>query len=408
MPLFAYQARDEAGRLVKGLLEAESKVALADRLRKMGYLVTRMEEGAATFTGFSNIRFGRLVSQEQLLMTVVQLANLVEAGIALVSCLASITSQLGPGALREALEMVARDVEAGRPFSEALSRYPRVFPALMVRMVAVGEGTGELDTVLSRFAGFLERDLSLRRTVQGALTYPVLLLGLSTLLLLFVVTFVVPQFAILFAKAGLSLPAPTLFISGLGQAIRTRWWLFGFLGAAAFLGFGLVARVPAVRYQIHRGLLRLPVVGMIIHQTLVARFSRSLATLVASGIPILGALEMAGGVVGNQVFVQELNRVRSAVERGERIATTLSVGKVFRPDVVQMIRAGEESGRLDAMLDKIADFYDLRINFSLKQLTTLLEPILLIGMGGVIALIMSSLLLPMFDLVKVLQHGGLR
>ncbi len=408
MPTFTYQARDEAGRFVKGVLEAESKVALADRLRKMGYLVTRMEEGSTASPGFGHIRFGRLVSEEQLLMTVVQLANLVEAGIALVSCLNSVTSQLGPGPFKEAFQEVTRDVEGGKPFSEALSRHPKIFPSLMARMVAVGEGSGKLDTVLNRFSGFLERDLSLRRTVQGALTYPALLLSVSLLLVLFVVAFVVPQFATLFSKAGIVLPAPTRFVSAVGDALRTRWWLFGFLCAVGLLGFGTLARVPAVHYRIHSGLLRLPVVGAVIHQTLVARFSRSLATLVASGIPILSALEIAGGVAENPVFAQELNRVRAAVERGERIAATLSVGRVFRPDVIQMIRAGEESGRLDVMLDKVADFYDLRVNFALKQLTTVLEPVLLIGMGGIIALIMASLLLPMFDMVKVLQHGGLR
>ena len=408
MPTFTYQARDEAGRLVRGILEAESKVMLADRLRKMGYLVTRMEEGVRTLPDIRQIRFGRAVSSEQFLLVMVELANLIEAGIPLVSALNAVATQCKPGPLKEALEGSAKEIEGGKSFSEVLARRPRVFPKLMVSMVAVGESSGKLDVVLQRLAQFIEKDLTLKRTVQGALTYPLFLLLMSLGLVVFVVSFVVPQFTSLFIKAGLSLPAPTLLVSRIGWTIRAHGWLLVFLGSAGFAGASWALHQPVVRRRVDAVLWRLPGVGTVIQQTLTARLARSLATLIGSGIPILNALETAAGVSGNHILARELIRTRSAVERGERISVALSVGEVFHADVIQMIRAGEESGRLDVMLEKVADFYDLRVSFMLKQMMTLLEPALLIVMGVVVAFIMASLLLPMFELVKVLHKGGIR
>ncbi len=408
MPAFAYQARDQQGRLVRGILEAKNPVSLAEHLRRMGYLVSRMDPVSVSAQKILNLRWGRAVSPEGLLLAVIQLANLVEAGVPLIASLQSVASQAGSPSLREALEAVCREVEGGTPFSQALSHQPPVFPKLMVSLVSVGEASGHLDAVLARFASFLEKDLALTRAVRGALLYPALLLTAAAGLVLFVVTFVVPQFASLFARAGIGLPTPTRILQAIGEAIRTRWLLLLGLVGVALGGIGWALRIPAVRFRIDQGLLKLPVIGPSIHQAVVARFARTLATLVSSGVPIVGALETAEGVVENQVIVQELRRVRTAVVQGERIAATLAVSGVFHPDAIQMIRVGEEAGRLDAMLEKIADFYELQVNYRLRQMTTLLEPILLVAMGGVVAFIMASLLLPMFDMVKVLQRGGFR
>ena len=408
MPTFTYQARDASGRLVKGILEADSQAALADRLRRMGYLLTRVEEGAGRLIQWGRLEIGRLVSPEQLLLAVFQLGNLVEAGVPVMAALHAVGAQLRPGALRQAVLDAAARIEAGKSFSEALRSHPRIFPELMVSMARVGEASGKLDQALIRYADFLERDLSLQRAVSGSLTYPCLVLAAGTLLVLFVVAFVVPQFASLFAKAGLLLPLPTRILAAVGGAIRTGGWLLLLLGAAGGVGLQAAFQVPAVRGRVDGWLLRIPALGPILHQAAVARFARGLATLTAGGVPVLTALDVAKGVVRNRVIVGEVERVRSAVERGERIADTLSVGKVFHPDVIQMVRVGEESGRLDVMLEKAADFYDRKVQFALKQFVTLLEPALLIVLGGLVAFIMASLLLPMFDMVKVLQRGGIR
>lgn len=408
MPTFTYQARDQQGRLVRGVLEAESQVSLADRLRKMGYLVTRMEALSAGLPGALTLRWGRGVSQENLLLCSIQLANLVEAGVPLLASLQAVSSQTAQGPLREALEAIARELEAGVPFSEALSHHPRVFPELLVRLAAVGEASGHLDTVLTRFAGFVEKDLALTRAVQGALLYPALLVAAATVLTLFLVTFVVPQFAGLFAKAGILLPLPTRILQAAGAVIRHHGLLLLFLAGAVAAGLPFLRRVPSVRLALDRWALRIPLAGAVIHQAAVARFARTLATLVASGVPIVSALGIARGVAQNQRIAQEIERVQGAVEQGERMAATLSVGGVFYPDAIQMIRVGEESGRLDVMLERISDFYELRVSYALKQATTVLEPVLLVAMGGVVAFIMASLLLPMFDMVKVLQRGGIR
>ena len=408
MTTYTYHARDEAGRLIQGVLEAESKGVLADRLKKMGYLVTRMEEGMPALQGIRNIRFGSPVSREEFLLVCVELANLVEAGIPLISSVNSVVEQCRPGLLKEALAAAAKDVEAGISFSEALASRPRIFPKLLASMVSVGEVSGRLDVVLQRFAVFYEKDFTLRKTVQAALTYPVFLMVMSLLMILFVVSFVVPQFESLFLRAGLSLPVPTRIVAGAGNLIRSHGWEVVFLASAGVAGAGWMLRRPPVRRRMDAWLLRVPVLGRVVEQVLVARLARCLSTMIGSGIPILGALETAAGVAGNSTVSQELTRARAAVERGEKISMALSVGRVFRPDVIQMLKAGEDSGRLDVMLDKTADFYDLRVGFALKQLTTLLEPILLVCMGVVVAFIMASLLLPMFDLVKVMQRGGIR
>jgi type IV pilus assembly protein PilC len=405
---FTYQARDEAGRLIRGVLEAESKVVLADRLRKMGYLVTRMEEGTSALRGIRNIRLGPPVSREEFLLVCVELANLVEAGIPLISAVNSVAEQFRPGPLKEALTAVAKEVESGKSFSQALGHYPQIFPKLMASRVSVGEVSGQLDVVLQRFAVFYEKDLTLRKTVQAALTYPIFLMVMCLLLVLFVVSFVVPQFEVFFLRAGLSLPAPTRIVAGIGNLIRSHGWGLAFLVLAGIAGAGWVLRRPPVRRHVDEWLLRVPVVGRMVEQVLVARLARCLATMIGSGIPILSALETAAGVAGNDAVSRELMRARAAVERGEKISVALSVGRVFRPDVIQMLKAGEDSGRLDIMLDKTADFYDLRVGFTLKQMTTLIEPVLLVCMGVVVAFIMASLLLPMFDLVKVMQRGGIR
>lgn len=408
MATFSYQARNEVGRLIKGMLEADSQIVLAERLRRMGYLVTRMEEARAGFHRWEQIRFGRAVQEEELLLACVQLANLVEAGLPLVTALRTVTVQAGSAALRKAIETMALEIEAGSRFSEALGRQGDVFPRLMVSMAAVGESSGKLDLVLTRFANLLERDLALKRAVQAALTYPAFLLVMSTGLVLFMVAFVVPQFAVLYAKAGLVLPVPTRVLSVLGATLRYRWGWLVLGGLLLVLGAGGAARRPWIRRWIDFLLWRMPAIGPVIQHSGMVRFARNLATLVGSGVPILAALDAAKGVVANRVLAEELERVRTAVERGERIAAALASGKVFPPDLVQMVRVGEETGRLDTMLDKVADFYDLRLGFFLKQMGTLLEPILLAAMGAVVAFVMASLLLPMFDLVHVLQKGGFR
>ncbi|MBI3332659.1 MAG: type II secretion system F family protein, partial [Candidatus Omnitrophica bacterium] len=380
MPTFTYQARDEAGRLIKGVFEADSRAALAHSLKKMGYLVTRVEE-AARGEGMKALVRGRAVSEEALLMTAIQLSNLLEAGVPLVSALDTVASQTPPCALKGALEVTRREIEGGTSFSQSLSHQPSVFPTPLVRLVAVGEESGHLDTVLNRFAISAERDLALRRAVMGALLYPCILLAAATLLILVVVTLVVPQFASLFAKAGISLPLPTRILQAVGGMIRSRWWLLGLLAGAASLGWGILYRIPSVRLETDRLLLKVPFLGQVIDQTNIARFTRTLGTLVGSGVPILSSLETASGLVENRVILEEIKRVGAGVEQGQGIAALLSKGKVFPLDAVQMIRVGEETGRLDLLLAKIADFYEMRVNYSLKQMTTLFEPVLLAVLG---------------------------
>ncbi len=407
MPSYAYQARDETGHRVRGILDADSQVDLADRLRRMGYLVTQMKEAKGEKQPLK-ISLGWGPSREAILFCAFQLSNLIEAGISLTTALKTVADQPSASALQRALAEVVREIESGSPFSEALSHHPQVFPPLMAQLVAVGEVSGKLEMVLHRFANFLERDLSLRRSVQSALTYPTLVVLASLFLILFVVSFVVPQFAVLFDRAGVALPGPTRLLTAVGITLRQQWWILGGLAALLLVGVRAVLSMPRVRRWTDEWLLRVPLFGAVIRQTILARFARTLATLVGSGVPILRTLETARQVVGNFAMSQEVEQVRTAVERGERMAGAMAVSKFFYPDAVQMIRVGEESGRLDGMLDKVADFYEFRVGYALKQMTTFLEPFLLLVTGSIVAFIMVSLLLPMFDMVKLLQMGRIR
>jgi type IV pilus assembly protein PilC len=257
-------------------------------------------------------------------------------------------------------------------------------------------------------AEVLEKELNLRRSIQAAVTYPILVVVAGLLLVIFVVSFVIPQFAVLFTKAGIPMPLPTQILTTIGFSLKHHglFWIAGF--GLGVLGLGWLFKQPFIRRKMDEWILTVPLVGDAVRQTILIRFARTLALLFGSGIPILHALKTAQQVVGNSSLAREVDRVGMAVERGERIASVLSTGRFFYPDAIQMVRVGEESGRLDEMLNKVAEVYELRLGHTLKQATTLLEPLLIVLTGGLVAFIMVSMLLPMFEMVRLLQKGGIR
>jgi len=406
MPTYTYQARDETGRLVRGVLEADSQIALADRLKKMGYLVTQIRESKGL--SMPALAHRRSVPREVTLFAIIQLANLLEAGIPLTTAIRTVAEQCPSVRLRCALEESAKAVEGGSSFSQALEQYASILPSLMPQLVAAGEASGKLDKILLRMAEVLEKELNLRRSIQAAVTYPILVVAAGLLLVIFVVSFVIPQFALLFTKAGIPMPLPTQILTAIGFSLKHHglFWIAGF--GLGVLGLGWLFKQPFIRRKMDEWILTVPLVGDAVRQTILIRFARTLALLFGSGIPILHALKTAQQVVGNSSLAREVDRVGMAVERGERIASVLSTGRFFYPDAIQMVRVGEESGRLDEMLNKVAEVYELRLGHTLKQATTLLEPLLIVLTGGLVAFIMVSMLLPMFEMVRLLQKGGIR
>ena len=306
--------------------------------------------------------------------------------------------------LKRVIGEVARNVEAGNSFSEVLAMHPHLFPGLFINMVKAGEATGHLGAVLDRLAAYLDHQEDLRKKIKGALFYPSILLIAGISVILFVVSFVIPQFVEIFSKAHVPLPLPTRMLYAVGVAMKQYWPLFLFVIGASIFATKWIYRTDKGQIGIDRILLNIGIIGPLVRKVSISRFARTLATLVASGVPILPSLEIVEEVVGNRVMGLAVHQARSAVEGGAILAEPLKVSREFPLDTVQMISVGEETGDLDGMLNKISDFYDRAVGYSIAKLTTLIEPVCLVVMGGMVALIMASLLLPIFDMAKTIRH----
>ncbi len=403
MSTYTYKARNEAGRPVQGVMEASSQEDLAEKLRKMGYMPTRIKSAAAGIN-LEGVRDRlRRTRVEDLIMFNIQLANMIDSGFTILSSLRVLADQVENKRLRNTIAEVERSVEAGSSFSEALARHPSVFSALFINSVRAGETSGKLNSVLNRLSVYAEQQEELRQQIKGALFYPTLLLLAGIVVIILIVTFVIPQFVEIFKDAGVSLPLPTLAVYTAGMVIQKWWYLFLLGLVLIFAGLRGYLMTVGGKLRFDRLIISLPIVGMVARKVIVSRFCRTLATLIDSGVPLLQSLDIVRDVAGNRVIAMVINSVRESVERGERIAQPLKVSGEFPQDVVQMIAVGEETGKLGYMLNRIADFYDTVIRFSVKKLTTLIEPLLLILLGIMVGVIMASMLLPMFDMIKTMR-----
>jgi type IV pilus assembly protein PilC len=405
MPSYIYKARDETGRLVRGTLEALSQEDLADKLRGKGCVPTYIQQ-AASRTGIQieNIGGFTRIRHEDMIMFNLQLANMLDSGLTILSSLGTISRQVENRKLKEIIEDLGRSIEAGSTFCDALAKYPKVFSALFVNTVKAGEASGHLDTVLNRLAIFLEQQADLRQKIQGALFYPAILLVAGVGVIILVVTFVMPKFVEIFTKADIVLPLPTIILYQTGIALKKFWYIFLLSTAALILGVRWLVNTERGRWQFDRLQLALPVIGPLVRKVVISRFSRTLATLLDSGVPLLQSLEIVADVSGNKVVGAVVRNVRNSVEEGERLAHPLKISEEFPSDAVQMIAIGEETGQLGKMLNKVADFYDTAVGYAIKKLTALIEPVFLVIMGSLIGFMMASLLLPIFDMVKTIQR----
>lgn len=405
MPTYSYKARDTSGKAVSGTMEGASKTELIDKLHKMGYMPTSITETAAGIVKMGSI-FDRLkwISSDDMLLFYIQLSNMISANINILMSLSTLSKQIENKTLREAIGNVSRQVEAGSNLSHAFSTEPRIFNRLFINMIKAGEASGKLDVVLMRYADFFEKQEDLKQKIKGALFYPIILMcaGLSVVLL--IVTFVTPKFAEIYMKAGISLPVPTQIVYQAGLAIKRYWFLFIGAGVAVFLAAKRYFRTDRGRFLLDKHKLKLPAIGPVYRKVAVARFSRTLATLLGSGVPILESLDIVRDVVGNEVLALVVEDVSRGVEKGERMSDTLRVSEEFPSDVVQMVAVGEETGALDTMLNRIADFYDMTVSYAVKKMTTVIEPLFLVITGIMVGCIMASMLLPIFDMIKALRH----
>ena len=404
MPIYTYKARDMTGKLVAGTIDAANKDALIEKLQKMGYIVIRVTEAVATIHLESAFEQVKKIAEEEMIVFYVQLANMISAGVSLLTSLNTIYVQMENQQLKKVIGHLVKDIESGENFSQALAKHSLVFPPLFISMIKAGEASGKLDVILERYAQYSEGQEDLRRKIQGAMLYPLILFCASMAVILFIVTFIVPQFAQIFLRAGIRLPIPTLILYQFGLWIRHFWYFLALLMIVIFLAVKFYIDTEKGRVHWDRLLLRLPILGGIYRKSAIARFSRTLATLVESGVPILQSLDIVKEVIGNKILALVIGHVREAVARGEKMSELLRMSGDFPSDTVEMISIGEETGKIDQMLNKVADFYDRSLGYTIKKLTTILEPMFLLIMGGVVAFIMISMMLPMFDMIKILKH----
>jgi len=408
MPVFAYEAIDASGQKVSRELNASSKDDALKQLKAQGLRPTRIavkaqKPGAAGSAekkqkkGF--VLFDR-VKQADIVTFTSQLSTLQDAGLPIVRSVKILEGQRKPGKFKDQLTAVAEDVEQGSTFSEALMKFPKSFDKLYTSMVKAGEAGGVLDVILNRLAGFMEKSQKLKKQVLGAMIYPAAVITVALLILVFIMIYVVPSFEAMFKDLGQKLPGPTRVLLEISQNLRSYWYLIPGIPFLFWAVMKLINRSPKGKLMMDRIKLNLPVFGLIIKKSSISRFCRTLGTLIASGVPILEALKIVKDAIGNLVISSAIEEVHGSIREGDTIAGPLRASGIFDELLVNMIDVGEETGELDKMLIKIADNYEADVDVAVEGMSSLLEPMLIVGMGGAVGFIVVALFLPLIEIIK--------
>ncbi|MBM4130496.1 type II secretion system F family protein [bacterium] len=401
--VFQWTGKTAKGEVLTGEYEALDKAAVTEYLRKRRLVIVsvRKKQKSALLGGLLQKQG---VGVKDLAVFTRQFATMVNAGLPLVQCLDVLGRQLDKKHFKEVVMQVTADVESGSTLAEAMQKHPRVFSDLYSNMTAAGEAGGILDVILSRLAVFLEKADALQRKVKGAMTYPVIVLTVAGGACIFMLMFVIPVFAKMFSDFGGTLPAPTRIVMGISDFIRGYWWALGGGSVLATWAFKRYRATVAGRRATDRLSMRIPILGNVVRKSAVARFTRTLGTLIGSGVPILQGLEITSRTAGNKVMQEAIEATAKSISQGETIAQPLRESGVFPPMVVQMIGIGEQTGALDEMLAKIADFYDEEVDAAVEALTAAIEPIMIVVMGTMVGGMLVAMYLPMFKMANVV--GG--
>ncbi|MDY0341305.1 MAG: type II secretion system F family protein [Coriobacteriia bacterium] len=399
---FKYNVRDKTGKVVSGKLEGDSREAVSAKLRQMGYIILDLEQDR--LGQLSKITFGTTVKMKDVTIFARQFATMINAGLSLTKCLGILGEQAENKEMRDIINQLNKDVEAGQSLSEAMMKHPKVFPPLFYNMIKAGETGGVLDEVLLRVADLFESDAAIKGRIKSAMTYPLAMLGLVLVIMTAMMIFVVPTFEKMFADMGGELPLPTQILVDISKG-ATSWpgAVFVAVVIAIVVAFKLWVGTGSGRYIWDGIVLRMPIVGPMQRKTAVARFSRTFGTLVTAGVPILSAMDIVADTSGNEVVARALKGARAAVKEGETIAKPLGESPVFPSMAVQMVAVGEETGALDIMLEKVADFYDEEVKQAVDALTSILEPIMMAVLGVIVGGMVIALYLPMFMSVTLVQ-----
>ncbi len=400
MALYTYKAKNWDGKIVSAEMECESKEVCIAKLREKGYFVINIAEKKGS-GGPSFALFEKGVSSQEVSIFARQFATMIGSGVPLVRCLTILQSQAENPTFKKIIAQIRTDVEGGATFSKALEKHPKVFTNLFCSLVKAGEIGGILDTILERLAEYLESSEALKAKIKGAMTYPVVVFAIAGLVVVALVMFVLPQFKEIFLGMNIELPMATQILLAVSD-FMVSWW---------FIVIPALVLVPLLIVNFFKtktgkriwdtNILKVPNLGMMMRKVAVAKFTRTLGTLISSGVPILQALEVTSQTAGNIVIAEAVDKTRISIREGESIADPLKSSGVFPPMVVQMIAVGEETGELDKMLTKIADFYDTEVDTAVKGLTSVIEPLVIVVLGIVIGGIVMAVFMPMLKLVNV-------
>ncbi|MGQ0643311.1 MAG: type II secretion system F family protein [Gemmatimonadaceae bacterium] len=398
MPAFTYTARTAQGELKTATIDAPTREDVVAQLRRQRLSVVKVDEE----TKAKKPRRGSVKMRDVVIFTR-QFSTMINAGLPLVQALDILAKQTDNKNLSNVTRSVVFDVESGHTVADALGKHPNAFSDLYVNMVAAGEAGGILDTILMRLATFLEKNDALIRKVKGAMIYPGVIMSVAVIAIAVLLLFVIPVFETMFASVGLALPLPTRIVMGLSRFLKGYWWAIGAGGFGFIVLFRRYYKTSGGKLTVDKMMLRIPVLGDVLRKSAVSRFTRTLGTLISSGVSILDGLEITAKTAGNRVIQDAIMASRSSIASGETIAQPLQKSNVFPPMVISMIAVGEQTGGLDEMLSKIADFYDEEVDAAVSGLLSLLEPVMIVFLGVVVGGMVVAMYLPIFDMINAVQ-----
>ena len=409
MTTYTYKVRDQSGKLISSSMEAENAKLVRDALREKNLFIVSIEEPKKGLNADIKIPFldnaNGIPGLKPVALFSRQLSTMIDAGLPLVQSLAILQKQVEHKGFQKILKEIRTDVEGGLPFSDSMSKHPKVFNRLFLNLVRAGEVSGTLDKVLDRVSAFQEKELALRGKIKGALTYPVIVLTVALGITYFLLTTIVPQFGGILTQLGAELPPLTSGLMAVSAFLQSPWGggaiLLGGIGST--FAYRFYNATPRGRYNLDAFKMKIPVFGTLLSKSALSSFARTFSLLLSSGVNIIESLEITRGAANNAVVEEALDNAKNAVQQGEPISAPLGASKVFPGMVVSMISIGEETGALDAMLDKIADYYDREVDEAVDQLTAALEPIMIVFLGAIVGLIVAGMFLPMFSIIGTLS-----
>jgi type IV pilus assembly protein PilC len=400
MPAFTYTARALNGDLRTATIDAPSRDEVVAQLRRQRLNVVKIDEAAQAA---NKKKSGGKISMRDVVIFTRQFSTMINAGLPLVQALDILAKQSENRALKDVTRAVVFDVESGHTVADALRKHPKAFTDLYVNMVAAGEAGGILDTILMRLATFLEKNDALVRKVKGAMIYPGVIMSVAAIAIVVLLVFVIPVFEKMFESVGMALPLPTRVVIGMSKFLQGYWWAVGGAVALAVWSLKKYYATSDGKLAIDKALLKMPILGDVLRKSAVSRFTRTLGTLIGSGVSILDGLEITAKTAGNRVIQDAIMESRASIAGGETISAPLQKSAVFPPMVISMIAVGEQTGGLDEMLSKIADFYDEEVDAAVSGLLSLMEPVMIVFLGVVVGGMVVAMYLPIFDMINAVQ-----